>query len=54
VSEIEERVAWPVAGAIPPAPDAFARAAMLGRPILQIEPDGSASQAIRQLAGILH
>ena len=54
MSEIEERVAWPVAGAIPPAPDAFARAAMLGRPILQIEPDGSASQAIRQLAGILH
>jgi len=54
VTEIEERLAWPVAGAIPPAPDAFARAASLGRPILQTEPDGTVSQAIRQLAAILH
>jgi MinD-like ATPase involved in chromosome partitioning or flagellar assembly len=53
VSEIEERVAWPVAGVIPPAPDAFARAAMLGRPILQLEPDGTIARAIRQLASVL-
>lgn len=53
VTEIEERLAWPVAGAIPPAPDAFARAAALGRPILQTEPEGLVSQAIRKLAAIL-
>jgi Flp pilus assembly CpaE family ATPase len=54
VSEIEERLAWPVAGAIPPAPDAFARAASLGRTLMQTEPDGVVSHAIRQLAAILH
>jgi DNA-binding response OmpR family regulator len=53
VSEIEERLALPVAGAVPPAPDAFARAAALGRPILQIEPEGTVAQAIRQLASQL-
>jgi MinD-like ATPase involved in chromosome partitioning or flagellar assembly len=53
MSEIEERLAWPVAGAVPPAPDAFARAAALGKPIVQVEPEGTASQAIQQLAGLL-
>lgn len=53
VTEIEKRLAWPVAGAIPPAPDAFARAAGLGRPILQTEPEGTVSQAFRKLAAIL-
>lgn len=53
VTEIEERLAWPIAGAIPPAPDAFARAAALGRPILQTDPDGTVGQAIRQLTAVL-
>jgi len=53
VTEIEERLAWPVTGVIPPAPDAFARAAALGRPILQTEPEGMVSLAIRQLAALL-
>jgi MinD-like ATPase involved in chromosome partitioning or flagellar assembly len=53
VAEIEERLALPVAGAIPPAPDACARAASLGRPILMTEPDGTTAAAVRQLAGIL-
>lgn len=53
VTEIEEHLAWPVAGAIPPAPNAFARSAVLGRPILQSEPEGIVSQMIRQLAAIL-
>jgi MinD-like ATPase involved in chromosome partitioning or flagellar assembly len=53
VPEIEERLAWPVTGAIPPAPDAFARAAALGRPLLQMDPDGMVSQAFRRLAAVL-
>jgi DNA-binding response OmpR family regulator len=52
-SEIEERIAWPIGGAIPPAPDAFSHAASLGRPLMQTEPDGTVCQAIRQLVTVL-
>jgi len=53
VSEIEERLAVPVAAAIPPAPDAFARAANLGRPVILTDPSSTAAQAFVQLAGLL-
>jgi DNA-binding response OmpR family regulator len=52
-SEIEERIAWPIGGAIPPAPDAFSHAASLGRPLMQTEPKGTIAEAIRQLVSIL-
>lgn len=47
---IQDRLGWPVAGGIPPAPDECARAQQLGAPVIQVSPDSTVSQAFNHLA----
>jgi MinD-like ATPase involved in chromosome partitioning or flagellar assembly len=53
VREIQEKLEFQAARAIPPAVDECARAQQLGMPLIQSQPDSFAAQAYKELAAQL-